>query len=67
MKQETFKKLVTLSAVGMTAYTVHCLLQLIPAVRELTNRFLPSSKPRIKSSVFSIHDNLPDVFSAKYC
>ena len=42
MKQETFKKLVTLSAVGMTAYTVHCLLQLIPAVRELTNRLLPS-------------------------
>ena len=42
MKQETFKKLVSLSAVGMTAYTVHCLLQLIPAVRELTNRLLPS-------------------------
>ena len=42
MKQETFKKLVALSAVGMTAYTVHCLLQLIPAVRELTNRLLPS-------------------------
>ena len=42
MKQETFKKLVTLSAVGMTVYTVHCLLQLIPAVRELTNRLLPS-------------------------
>ena len=31
MKQETFKKLVALSAVGMTAYTVHCLLQLIRA------------------------------------
>ena len=42
MKQETFKKLVTLSAVGMAVYTVHCLLQLIPAVRELTNRLLPS-------------------------
>ena len=37
------------------------------AVTSLTKRFLPSSRPSTKSSVFSIHESLPDVVSVKYC
>lgn len=41
MKQQTYKNLATTAAVGMTAYTAHCLLLLIPAVREMTLRLFP--------------------------
>ena len=38
----SFKTLPTIAACGMSAYTVHYLLRLIPAIREWTNRLLPS-------------------------
>ena len=41
MKQKTFKTLSTVGAAAMTAYTVHCILRLIPAVQEMTLRLFP--------------------------
>lgn len=38
----SFKTLATIAAYSISAYTIHCVLRLIPAVRELTNRWLPA-------------------------
>lgn len=38
----SFKTLATIAAYSMSAYTIHCILRLIPAVRALTNRWLPA-------------------------
>lgn len=38
----SFKTLTTIAATGMTLYALHCVLRLVPAVREATYQLMPS-------------------------
>ncbi len=40
---KSIKTLTTLAAIGMTLYTVHCMLRLIPAVRHAVHSLLPTA------------------------